>query len=63
MQDLLGVGAECRMNVPARESGNWGWRFRAEALTDAMDARLAELTSVYGRKPKAETAVKEEDDE
>ena len=52
MQDLLGVGAEGRMNVPARESGNWGWRFREGALTDAMGGRLGELTEVYGRKPK-----------
>jgi 4-alpha-glucanotransferase len=50
MQDLLGIGAEGRMNVPARESGNWGWRYRAEALTETIGERLAELTQVYGRK-------------
>ncbi len=59
VQDLLGIGAEGRMNVPARESGNWGWRFRTEALTAAIGERLAELTSVYGRKPKIEDEIEQ----
>lgn len=49
LQDVLGCGNEARMNVPARESGNWGWRFRAEQLTPAIRARLAEMTEIYGR--------------
>lgn len=57
MQDLLGIGQEGRMNVPARESGNWGWRYRAESLTEAISNRLAELTEVYGRKPKLEAGA------
>jgi 4-alpha-glucanotransferase len=28
MQDLLGLGNEARMNLPASESGNWYWRFQ-----------------------------------
>ncbi|MFN7930551.1 MAG: 4-alpha-glucanotransferase [Blastocatellia bacterium] len=56
VQDLLGIGAEGRMNVPARESGNWGWRYQAEALTATIGKRLAKLTAVYGRKPKTTTA-------
>ena len=63
VQDLLGIGAEGRMNVPARESGNWGWRYRAEALTERIGERLAELTEVYGRKPQAEIAMKDEEEE
>ena len=62
MQDLLGIGQEGRMNVPARESGNWGWRYRAEALTDAIAHRLAELTEVYGRKPKPENVTETVED-
>ena len=49
LQDVLGCGNEARMNVPARESGNWGWRYRAEHLTPEIRWRLAELTHIYGR--------------
>lgn len=49
MQDLLGCGSEARMNVPARESGNWAWRYRKNQLTDGMIDRLAEMTEIYGR--------------
>lgn len=49
LQDVLGCGSEARMNVPARESGNWGWRFRTEQLTPEIRSRLAEMTEVYGR--------------
>ena len=63
VQDLLGIGAEGRMNVPARESGNWSWRYCAESLTEAIGKRLAELTSVYGRKPKTELAEEEDADD
>jgi 4-alpha-glucanotransferase len=50
--DLLGLGSEARMNVPARESGNWSWRFEAAALTPEINERLAEMTDVYGRNPR-----------
>ncbi|HMV66045.1 MAG TPA: 4-alpha-glucanotransferase, partial [Myxococcota bacterium] len=32
MQDLLGLGADARMNTPGREDGNWAWRCGAEAF-------------------------------
>ncbi len=49
LQDVLGCDSEARMNVPARETGNWGWRFRAEDLRPEVRLRLKELTEVYGR--------------
>jgi 4-alpha-glucanotransferase len=49
MQDVLGCGSEARMNIPARESGNWGWRYRAEQLTLEIRARLKDMANVYGR--------------
>ncbi len=52
LQDLLGLGSEARLNIPARPSGNWSWRYRAEALTEAIRERLSEMTQVYGRWPK-----------
>jgi 4-alpha-glucanotransferase len=49
LQDVLGCGSEARMNVPARQSGNWGWRYQAEQLTAEIRQRLKELTNIYGR--------------
>jgi 4-alpha-glucanotransferase len=49
LQDVLGIGSEGRMNQPGRPSGNWRWRVRAEALTDAVADRLGTLTATYDR--------------
>ena len=49
LQDLLGLGTEARMNLPNSISGNWSWRFTADALTDEIGARLMELSELYGR--------------
>jgi 4-alpha-glucanotransferase len=49
LQDLLGLSAEARMNLPNSTSGNWSWRFRAGALTNEHAIRLRELTDTYGR--------------
>ncbi len=49
LQDVLGVGSEGRMNTPGRASGNWGWRYTADMLTDALRDRLKALTDIYGR--------------
>ncbi len=52
LQDILGFGADTRMNTPGRESGNWGWRFTSEWLNHPARERLAYLTRLYGRWPK-----------
>lgn len=49
LQDLLGLGHEARMNLPASTSGNWSWRYRAEDLSEALNMRLKGLTELYGR--------------
>jgi 4-alpha-glucanotransferase len=49
LQDVLGLGSEARMNVPAREQGNWTWRYRARDLTDGHAERLREMAEMYGR--------------
>lgn len=49
MQDVLGVGGEGRMNLPGSSSGNWRWRFRAEALTPDISTRLKHLSETYDR--------------
>jgi 4-alpha-glucanotransferase len=49
MQDLLGLGGEARMNLPGRESGNWGWRIAPGAAGEGQALRLRELNRLYGR--------------
>ena len=49
LQDVLGLGAEARMNRPATANGNWAWRFTRDLLTDELKTRLRELTTLYGR--------------
>ncbi len=48
-QDVLSVGAEGRMNLPGRASGNWSWRFPADRLTVDLAGRLAAMARTYGR--------------
>ncbi len=49
LQDVLGLGSDARMNQPATPSGNWRWRFEADALTEALARRLGVLTDTYDR--------------
>ena len=49
MQDVLGLGAEARMNLPARPEGNWRWRMRPGRTTARLAERLRKLTATYGR--------------
>lgn len=49
LQDVLGLGAEARMNVPGTATGNWEWRFRQDALTPTVINRLRALTIACGR--------------
>lgn len=51
MQDVLGLGAEHRMNVPGTASGNWHWRYAREDVHPADWARLGEMTEASGRAP------------
>jgi 4-alpha-glucanotransferase len=57
LPDVLGLGSEARMNLPASESGNWLWRFRAGALDSRISARLNEMTEMYGRTRNPKTSV------
>jgi 4-alpha-glucanotransferase len=49
MQDVLGLGSEARMNVPATTGGNWTWRCREDSLSPELSARLRVLVRTYGR--------------
>ena len=50
LQDLLGIGTEGRMNLPASTSGNWFWRFKEGDVTPEITERLRTLTETYGRR-------------
>jgi 4-alpha-glucanotransferase len=49
MQDVLGLGTEARMNLPATLGGNWRWRYRREMLTPEIARKLHELAELYER--------------
>jgi len=49
LQDVLGLGARARMNLPASEQGNWQWRYRVGANSPKIAERLRNLTELYGR--------------
>jgi 4-alpha-glucanotransferase len=49
VQDLLGIGTEGRMNLPASTGGNWDWRLTEGSITQDILQRLKELTEIYGR--------------
>ena len=49
-QDVLGLGAEARMNTPGTAQGAWQWRLDALPSAD-LAARLREVTATAGRLP------------
>jgi 4-alpha-glucanotransferase len=52
LQDVLGLGAEARMNTPGTcddAIGNWRWKFTPEMLTAEPQRRLRELTKATAR--------------
>jgi 4-alpha-glucanotransferase len=48
-QDLLGLPADARMNVPGTAEGNWEWRFSWDMVPRRLGATLAEMVKRYGR--------------
>jgi 4-alpha-glucanotransferase len=49
LQDVLGLGAEARMNLPGRPHSNWGWRCAPSALTPEIRRRLRAINEGSGR--------------
>jgi 4-alpha-glucanotransferase len=48
-QDVLGLGAEGRMNRPGLASGNWDWRFTWDEVPVDAATRLGDLARLSGR--------------
>ena len=49
VQDLLGYGADTRMNTPGRAGGNWAFRMTRESLAAIDRKRFLHLNTIYGR--------------
>ena len=50
MQDLLGLGADARMNAPGTMGPqNWSWRVREAAFNPDVSTRLWKITRTYRR--------------
>jgi 4-alpha-glucanotransferase len=52
VQDILGIGAEGRMNTPGTATGNWRWRMRGELLNETVAGHLRSMAQLYDRLPK-----------
>ncbi len=49
MQDILRLGTEARMNLPASQNGNWSWRMSSDYRKGDSAARLAKMVQLYDR--------------
>ena len=51
LQDVLGFGNDCRMNIPGSSNDNWQWRCAERFFTEEITAWLKDMTSLFGRIP------------
>ena len=49
MQDILDLGSRARMNLPGTSTGNWTWRMKPGAGTEALATQLRRMAAVYDR--------------
>ncbi|HWQ19976.1 MAG TPA: 4-alpha-glucanotransferase [Methanotrichaceae archaeon] len=49
MQDLLGLGAESRMNHPGTTKDNYRWQITPGQVSPDLSERLREMTEIYNR--------------
>lgn len=53
VQDVLGLGNDCRMNRPGITEGQWTWRLTQKQLEAIPAGTLREFVDLYGRAPAA----------
>ncbi len=49
VQDILGFGADTRMNVPGKAEGNWAYRVTREQILSLGKEKFKHLNELYGR--------------
>ena len=49
VQDLLGFGADTRINTPGKAEGNWRYRLTADQLSSINWRKFAHLNKLYAR--------------
>ncbi|MFI5323601.1 MAG: 4-alpha-glucanotransferase [Thermodesulfobacteriota bacterium] len=49
MQDILGLGAEAKMNKPSTKTGNWKWRLKPDDIDGNLAKKLREITETNNR--------------
>ena len=49
IQDLLGYGADTRLNIPGKSDGNWSYRVTKEQLDGIDKEKFRRWNRVYGR--------------
>jgi 4-alpha-glucanotransferase len=49
MQDVLELGSDARMNIPATTANNWRWRMRSDQLKPELAQRLRETNRIFQR--------------
>ena len=54
IQDLLGMGAEHRMNHPGKADNNWGWRLLRTDIGEGLAPKMAHQCRLYGRERDSE---------
>ncbi|MFA6464303.1 MAG: 4-alpha-glucanotransferase, partial [Desulfurivibrionaceae bacterium] len=59
LQDVLGFGSDCRMNIPGTSQGNWRWRCAARFLNDETARVLRDEVLFYNRLPAAPVVASE----
>ncbi|KAL3683790.1 hypothetical protein R1sor_001812 [Riccia sorocarpa] len=55
MQDVLGLDTDARMNIPATQAGNWGWRIGETGIFTKLvkeKDRFRNLAKYYNRLPR-----------
>jgi 4-alpha-glucanotransferase len=60
LQDVLGLGSDCRMNTPSLHGGNWKWRYAPGQLGSEMAAKLALLAEMTDRTPEPFPVLEDE---
>ena len=49
MQDWLGLDDKARINSPGIPAGNWTWRMKPGAASEALAEEILNMTKLYGR--------------